>query len=305
MIGFLYATLAALGFALWNLFMQRALQRGAGVSGYLFILSLVTAILGLPIFLFQMGVGSHPPINSAGLIYFILAGVMVGALGPFHATQATVRIGSAQTTSIRLLDPFFAFVIGLLFLAETISGQVMAGVTLIVVALGLLQRSQQRPEPREAAGRPVRGLTGAGAGLLFAIGASVFFTVGSAFRKAGLNEVPSPILSVTMEGVMGLLIIGSGVALGRRWGEVRAAFSPGQSDIWLSSLSAALATLCLNLALQQLPLPIAVALRNTSPWFALLLGPVLLGNRHKTGWPVWLSTLLLTLGMLLILSRQT
>lgn len=304
MIGFLYATLAALGFALWNLFMQRALHRGAGVSGYLFILSTVTAVLGVPVFLVQAGMGAHPPINAEGMIYFILGGVMVGALGPFHSTQATRRIGAAQTTSIRLLDPFFAFLIGLLFFAEAISGQVMAGVTLIVAALGLLQRSQQRPDPRAGGpGAARKGLTGAGAGLLFAIGASIFFTVGSAFRKAGLQEIPSPILSVTAEGLMGMLIVGAGVTIGRRWHEVRAAFSLSQADIWLSSLSAAGATLCLNLALQSLALPIAVALRNTSPWFALLLGPLLLGARHKTGWPVWVSTLLLTLGMLLILSR--
>lgn len=294
--GGLYAVLAALGFALWNLFLQRALQRGAGVTGYLLALSLSIAGIFLPVALYQSWQSTLPALQPEGLLNFALAGVVTGALGPFHSTQATRRIGAAQTTAIRLLDPFFAFVVGLLFLGERIAGTAISGVLLIVTGLWLLQRSQVRADHSEG-GKPSI------AGILFAIGASILFTIGSAFRKAGLSVIPSPVLSVTMEGLAGVCIVLLATVLTRRWAEVRQVFSRQHRDVWLSGLSAAAATLFLNLALQRLALPVAVALRNGSPWFALLLGPLLLGARHKAGWQVWVSTLLLTAGMILILIR--
>lgn len=292
-VGILYALLAALGFALWNVYMQRALQRGASATACLVSLAASLAGIFLPVLLWQYGANQLPPLRSEGLLYFVLAGAATGTLAPFHSTQATRRIGAAQTTAIRLLDPFFAFVIGLLFLHERIAGPAIAGVCLIVLALWVLQRTQQ------SGGVPATST----AGLLFAIGASLFFTVGSTFRKAGLAVIPSPVVSVTIEGLSGLAVMLPAILFGRRWNEGRQAFDWRYRDIWLSGLSAALATLFLNMALQRLPLPVAVAVRNTSPWFALLLVPLLLGRQHKSGPLVWVSTLLLTGGMILILSR--
>lgn len=293
-IGALFALTAALGFALWNLFMQRAL-RSVSVTGFLLSVPLYTTGLFLPIALWQSWQGTIPAFRPEGLISFALAGVMAGAVGPFHSALATRRIGATQTTALRLLDPFFAFVMGLLLLRERIAGTALIGVLLIVGGLWMLQRSQ--------AGTASSGQMKLNTGILFAIGASIVFTVASMLRKIGLNVIPSPVLSVAMEGLVGLTIMVVATSVGRRWGEVKQALSWRHRDVLFSGLSAAMASLFLNLALQRLPLPVAVALRNTSPWFALLLAPLLLGVQHRAGWLSWVSTLLLTGGMLLILAR--
>ncbi|MFZ5817208.1 MAG: EamA family transporter [Bacillota bacterium] len=293
-MGPLYALVAALGFALWNLYMQRALERGVSVTANLLALSGSVAAIFLPVALWQYAQGSLPPLRQEGLLPFAVVGLVTGALGPFHSTQATRRIGAAQTTAIRLLDPLFAFLIGLLFLQERVGLAPLTGVLLIMAGLWLLQGRPQDGAPA-AAGRT--------AGLLFALGASLLFTVGSAFRKVGMAAIPSPIVSVTAEGLTGVLVVLLATAVGRRWAEARQLFTWQARDAWLSGLSATVATLCLNLALQQLTLPVAVALRNSSPWFALLLAPLLLGSGHRSGRRAWASTLLLTLGMLLILVR--
>lgn len=295
-LGLLYAILAAFSFALWNIFLQRGLDRGG--SSHLALLALGASVTGsfLPVTLWLGWMGRLPPLGPRPLTYFGLAGVMTAAVAPFHAAHATGRIGAAQTTSLRLLDPFFAFAIGLIFLGERVSVRAAGGVLLIVIALGFLQRD------RRSNGATVSSrdrLTGT----LFALGASLFFTVGSIMRKAGLSLMPSALVSSAIEGMVGLLIILTTVLIGRRWDLFRDAFNPQYQDLWLSGLSAAAGTIFLNLALQLLPVPVAVALRNTSPWFALLLVPLILGRQYRPGRWMWLSTLLLTGGMLFILMR--
>ena len=57
------------------------------------------------------------------------------------------------------------------------------------------------------------------------------------------------------------------------------------------------------MALQRVAVPVGVALRNTSPWFVLLFVPLLFGKQQRPGRWVWVSTALLTVGVLLIVLR--
>lgn len=294
--GLLFAALAALSFALWNIWMQRGLDRGGSHQAALLTLAASVAGCFLPVVLLQSWTGQLPPLEPRPLAFFALSGLMTSLVAPFHAVHATSRIGAAQTTALRLLDPFFAFAIGLALLGERIGGRVTGGVVLIVVALGLLQRGR-RNGPVVATG------SHHSTGILFGLGASLFFTVGSVMRKAGLTLLPSALLSSAIEGVTGLIILVSVFLIGRQGHVFREAVRPQSRELWLSGLSGAAGTIFLNLALQRLAVPVAVAVRNTSPWFALVLVPMILGNQHRPGRLIWFSTLLLTGGMTLILAR--
>lgn len=291
-LGVLFAVLAALGFALWNIFLQRALERGASPRLALFTMALCLSAPMLPLSLALGWAGELPPLTLSGTIYLVLAGVLTAAVAPFHSAQATRRIGAAQTTALRLLDPLWAFVIALLFLGDRFVLQVVFGVALIMAALGLLQLE------RRGGGESVPGARVSG--ILWAVGASVLFTVGSTMRKVGMTDIPSAVLSTTVEGLTGLALVLPSVLMN---GEAGQAFARGRRDLWFAGLASSCATLFINMALQRLSVPVAVALRNTSPWFALALVPLLLGARFKPGRWVWASTFLLTGGMLLILLR--
>ncbi|MFO7173210.1 MAG: EamA family transporter [Bacillota bacterium] len=292
-IGALCAVLAAFSFALWNLYLQRGLERGG--TGPAALLALTLAISGsfLPVVAAAGARGALPPLDPRGLGWFALAGLMTGAVGPVLATHATRSIGAARTTAIRLLDPFFALCISVLFLGERLRAGALAGIGLIALALGLLQRDGQE------GGTPGRGMS---VGTALAVAASLAFTLGSVARKAGLSLLPSAWVAGALEGLTGLAAVLVSLTAGRRWSEGRAAFSRACLDLWWSGLAAAAGTLFLNLALQRVPVPVAVALRNTSPWFALVLVPRLLGGTHRPGRWMWVSTGLLTAGMVLILA---
>lgn len=270
----------------------------------------------LPLVVWEAAAGRLPPLRWQGLAWFAAAGLCTGAVGPWHATQATRRIGASRTTGLRLLDPFFAYAIAVLFLGEHLRPLAALGVGLIALALWLL-RLDGRPSPAAparpagtgVAPGPAGASVGSGgsaapvslAGLAFGVGASLFFTLGSVTRKLGLALVPSPIVASFMEGLTGLLVVAPTLlgAGGRQ--DAAAAFRRESRDLWLSGLAAAAGTLSLNTALWHVPVPVAVALRNTSPWFTLLLVPFVLGSDRRPGRWTWVGTALLTAGMLAIL----
>lgn len=295
--GVLYGVLAALSFALWNIYLQRGLEKGGGARLSLFTLTLSVAAAFLPLTLWAGWLGALPPLRAAGLLWFLAAGLMTAALGPLFSAHATRRIGATGTSALRLLDPFFAFAIAALFLGERLTLGALAGIGLILVALALLQADRRE----SAAGSG--GGSGRAAGVAFAAAASLTFTLGSVTRKLGLNAVPSVLVAGTGEALGGLLVLLPALAARGARGELRQAFRRERLDLWYAGGAAAIGTLFLNLALQRLPVPIAVALRNTTPWFALLLVPALIGRHQRAGRWMWASTALLTVGMLLIVLR--
>lgn len=293
--GVLMAVLAAFCFALWNLYLQRGLDRGGSNSVSVVTLNLAATGFFLPVTLGQALTGTLPPVRLGALLWFVLVGLTAGSLGPWLSAHATRRLGATNTTALRLLDPFFAFAIALLFLGEKVSWQAMAGIVLIVVALGVLQLRR---------GGASSGGSGAGAGGMgFAVAASLTFTLASVARKAGLHLTPSAWLSGLAEGSVGLAVwVASALGSGGL-SDVRSAFRRQHLDLWLSGLASACGALFMNLALQRVAVPVTMTLRNTAPWFALLLAPVLLGRQFRAGGWMWLSTGLLTCGMMLIVLR--
>lgn len=299
-IGLLCAVGAALSFALWNIFLQRAMQKGFAAQAVMLTMGVGTGIFTIPLAVGLEFAGRLPRPTFASVAFFAAAGLMTAAVAPFHSAQATMRIGAGHTTALRLLDPFFAMAIALLFLGEHLSFQAGVGVLLIVGALAMLQRGRATPSAPEEAAAQARGY---GAGVLWAIGASLWFSVGTSLRKSGLLDVPAPLIATAVEGVMGLTVWLTWIAVRRRWDVFRQLYAPGCADLWWSGMGAGCGAFLVNSALQNLPTPVAVAVRNTSPWFALALAPLLLGTVNKPSRWVWASTLLLTCGMLLIVGR--
>lgn len=294
--GALYATLAALSFALWNIFLQRGLERGAAPRLALLTMSLAITASFLPLSVWLGYRRALPALHARGLGLFLLAGVLTAGLGPFLAAHATRRIGAARTTALRLLDPFFAFVIAWVFLGERVGARAAAGIALIAAALLLLGLDARQTAAADPGPERVRGIA-------FAVGASLFFTLGSIARKLGLGVVPSAVVAGAGEGVAGLLVLVPALLTRAAWAEVGALRRRPHPDLWISGFASAAGTLFLNMALQRVPVPVAVALRNTSPWFALLLVPLLIGREQRPGRWIWASTALLTAGMLLIVLR--
>lgn len=290
--GILFAVIAAVSFALWNILLQRSLEQGASAGLCLVAMNVVYLVMFFPMVMILWLAGTLPAISLTGIAWYAGAGLMTSVIGPFLTAKATGRIGVSLTTALRLLDPLFAVVMAILLLGEQLSLQVGLGIGLIILSLIPLQLG------RSGHAEAKSNWAGIGLGIL----SSFSFSVGSVARKFGLLLLPSAFVAALVEGLVGLPT--ALLMLNRRnWGELGRLLTAGSRDMWLSGLCAAIGTLCLNLALQRLPVPVAVALRNTSPWFALFLVPIMIGQSARAGRKVVGSTIAMTAGMLLIVLR--
>jgi len=294
--GVFFGLVAALFLAGWIVLMQRGLERGGGARLAIFTMSVSFLGLTVPWLLWEHWRAVLPPLTPLALFWFLAAGMATTGVGPVFIAAATRRIGAARTASIRLLDAFFAFAIGALFLGERLSGRAMVGVALIIGALALLQMD------RPTSGTAATG-TGLGSGVAFAVTASFIYAAGSILRKAALLLLPSAAMGGAGEGVAGILVTLPVLALAREGEGLGSAFQRRYLDFWLSGICAAIGAVSLNVAMEHLAVPVAVALRNTSPWFALILVPLLLGRQQRPGPWTWVSTGVLTAGMLFIVLR--
>ena len=134
--------------------------------------------LPLPTALLLEARAALPPLAPRPLALFVIAGLLATGVGSALATQATRLLGAARIAAIRLLDPFFAFVIAALFLHESVAPRALLGVAALALALLLLQLDARR-------GVATTGGRDQAWGIALAIGSSLAFTTGSVVRKAG------------------------------------------------------------------------------------------------------------------------
>lgn len=122
-----------------------------------------------------------PPADSVG--WLMLSGIVGLALGDMCLMQAFVLIGPRLSMLMMALAPIFSTVIAWLFLHETLNGQQLVGIALVivgVVAVVAERQQQSRPSSVAATGRAYQ------IGLLLALGGSLGQAVGTVFSRLGL-----------------------------------------------------------------------------------------------------------------------
>ena len=115
----------------------------AGVAGIgLLVLSLVAGgLFLLPITLWREGVPHHlTAANAGGYAYLCLVGAVL-AYGLFF--RGLARLSPAAVSSLGLLSPVSAFMLGWLFLGQALDARSMVGLVLALVSIAGIQRAMR------------------------------------------------------------------------------------------------------------------------------------------------------------------
>lgn len=124
---------------------------------------------------------ANPPADSVG--WLMLSGIVGLALGDMFLLQAFVLIGPRLSMLMMALAPMFSTVIAWLFLHETLTGQQLLGIALVIAGVVTVVAERQqgaRPSSIVATGRAYR------IGLLCALGGSLGQAVGTVFSRLAL-----------------------------------------------------------------------------------------------------------------------
>ena len=225
--------------------------------------------------------------TRAALI-FAGVGLFFPALGQTLQIAAVRRVGPALTSVIGSFTPFFAILLAVALLGETVGLRGLAGVGLMIGGLVL-------------AGWPRRGLPRGFPlwALALPLGAALARGIGQPLNRLGLMDLPSPYFATLVAATVSLGVLG--VQAGLRKTPARRG-ARGLRLFLLSGVVNGLGILTLNAALHQGRVALVSPLVATAPLWSLALGVTLfrsetLGRRHLV------IALLVFAGSVLIVTR--
>ncbi len=220
---------------------------------------------------------------------FAAIGLIFPAAGQWLQMRSVATVGPALTSSLAGLTPLFAVTIGVFWLGDTVSGQAVFGIMLMVFGLVL------------AAWSP-KGIKRGWVlwAILLPIGAALARGLAQPGLKFGFEHLPSPFFALLVGAsvstvVLGLTLLPRRARRNRRIGK-------SSSRFLLVGIVNGVGIFCLNAALSLGSLAVVSPLTATTPLWTLALG-WLIYKREVVGWRHLVVALLMVLGAALVLTR--
>jgi drug/metabolite transporter (DMT)-like permease len=292
MTGVLLASLAGVGFGFFQAFNRRA-GRGFGVYTATFVLLLTSTVILVVASAATQDLSQLVGSPVRAYVNFGLAGFIHFFLGWTLLTASQNRVGAARTGALVGATPLFATFVAALAFEEFLRLPILVGVVAVVAGVYLVSVSK---------GDGLQAATYTWRDLSFGLGVAVCFSISPIFIRGGLDELPSPLLGVTIG--MGITTIAYAIALyfrreetdwksltrDARFYQVAAGVMVGLST-WMRWVALDLSPVAVVLALGRLNVPVVILVS------LLLLGQ---SEERVTG-RVWFGALLIVAGSLLLI----
>ena len=237
--------------------------------------------------LLPLVLGRTWPVAAGPLLLLALSGVLGIAVGDSLYFAALRRLGTRRTLTIDAGGPAVASVGGMVWLAEVPEPLHWLGLGLITLALVLV--AAQRAADAAAGRRQLQGVVLALGALL--CGSAGALVSRAALRDAAFDPLQSALVRVLAAGLVLLPLLRGGRARG--WGP-RPSARRWPLGLLATLLGTTLGIALQQLALQQLPGGVAVALLATAPLMAI---PLAQWEGDQPGWRGWLAALLALSGV--------
>ncbi|OLN21538.1 hypothetical protein BTO30_14520 [Domibacillus antri] len=227
-MGELFALLAAFSFACANVMVKKGTKEDAKDNGA-FLSVLITLFLAGMIVVGRGIFQGWTPLNNEGIWWFVLAGILTAFIGRTLLFTSIQHLGSVRASAIKRLNPFFAVLLGLIFLQESLNLWITLGIVLIFGSSAVLMlesvliaqknkmfmretndKTSQMTDRDEKNSRHNTWLmkvkTFASFGYIYGIISALAYAVGYVVRKEGLEEIPDPYLGTTVGAIVGILV---------------------------------------------------------------------------------------------------
>ena len=232
MSGDLFAIASAACFAAANITIVRGAAPGDDDNGA-FLSLLVTAAIAGAGWLLVGATSGFEPVTAAAIAWFAAAGIFTSFIGRVFMYASIQRLGAMRGSALKRFNPFFAVLLGVLVLGETLSGGMLGGMALILASFALLvygsltQRGLDPEAPRHGAGYALGILSGLG------------YATGYLFRKMGLADAPDPWLGAAIGSLFGAFLFAVTALFNARYARaLRAAWRrPNPWLLWAGILS--------------------------------------------------------------------
>ncbi len=200
MSGDFLALASAACFAASNVLIARGARPGSGDNGAFVSLLLTAGLAGAGWAAAGLARG-FVPVTWRAIAWFAGAGFFTAFIGRVFFYRSVERLGAMRASAIKRLNPFFAVVLGVGVLGETLTRGMAAGLVLIAAsfaALVLGSRARDR-----AAAPPGRRFN---AGYLYGPVSALGYATGYLLRKMGLADAHDALLGAAVGTLVGALL---------------------------------------------------------------------------------------------------
>lgn len=296
MTGAAWATFAGVGFGLFQAFNRKA-GRGMGdVYRATFILLLVSALILLAASFMTEDVSLLLDAPPSVYLNFGLAGFIHFFLGWTFISVSQVRIGAARTGALIGATPLFATVVGIVFFDEFLSVPVLIGIMIVISGVYLVSMDS-RNGPKNPNREPI-----AWRDSVFGLGTAMCFATSAIFIRAGLAELASPLLGVTVGMVISAAVYGLALFL-RNDKAVRGSILRTALIFQvLAGVFVGISTWMRWIALDLAPIGVVMSLGRLNVPVVLFVAPLLVGHQHEQVTSrIWLGAILTIVGSMLLI----
>jgi uncharacterized membrane protein len=212
-IGIAYALLAGILWGVGPLLLKRALKH-TNVSTATLLEQNVSVLLLVGLAMYS-GEIREIDFTSRAFWAFFLAGAVGASFGKVFYYKGIDKVGASKATSVKNSSPFLTTILAVLFLGESASWLLLAGVTLIVFGVAVLTQSTAAGE---RGGDRLQYF-------LYPLIAAFCFGVNPIFKKFGIDAAGLPVLGTMITQVSALffmLLFARAIGLQIRWEPVPA-----------------------------------------------------------------------------------
>jgi drug/metabolite transporter (DMT)-like permease len=291
------AIASATCFAISNVTIARGARADAKDNGAFVSLLVTVAIASVG----WAGAGlahGFAPVSAQALLWFSAAGVLTAFVGRVFFYASVQRLGAMRSSTMKRLNPFFAVLLGVLVLGETLTTGMAAGLLLIVASFVALALGAPRPAgAHEPLGRRLLD-----AGYLYGPVSALGYASGYLLRKMGLAEAHDALLGAAVGCLAGVVLFLVTARFSETYREaVRATFV--RPNPWLigAGVMSSFGQILYFAALNESPMSRVALISSMEVFVTLFLGAVFLRGRERLTVAVVLAAILGVAGTALVI----
>ena len=296
MIGALWAALAGIGFGFFQVFNRKAMGAIGNAFKSTFILLLVSSVILLLASFISADVSLLKTASWRVYVNFGLAGFVHFFLGWTFINISQVRVGAARTGALIGATPLFATLFGLIFFEEYLSLPIIIGIAIVVYGVYVItsERNKDIGLQKERNSKWHDSI--------FGLGTAICFAFSAVFIRAGLEELDSPLLGVTVGMVISTIAYGIILIIQREKQSKVNIFQSLMLYQILAGVFVGLATWMRWVSLDLAPVGVVMSLGRLNVPVILFVAPLLVGKKEENVTKrIWIGAILTIFGSLILI----
>ena len=301
-MGEFFAVTSMTFFAMTNIAVVRG-HDGKSRSSGAFLSILITFLLAFLIWLVSSVRQDWPPISREAMAWFAGSGVLTIFIGRVFVYASIQHLGAIRASAVKRLNPFFAVLLGVLVLGESVSGPMLVGMGLIVMSFAVLVRQavfmadDDPSAPKQSAFDRFVNL-----GYLYGPVSALAYATGYIARKQGMTLHPDAALGTALGALTGIVcfLFASGFIRSYREDLIRT-FTTFNPWFLLAGVFSSLGQIAYFAALKYIGISKIALIVSMEVFMTMILSTLVFLNKEKLTADVIIAAILGFLGTVFVI----